>query len=103
MAADGVDMSYESLSSSTVRQVDQQEKRVIIETDRHRLVGSIRLPVDSYRSRLSDFLNSAEREFIALTDVTLESLDRHGEVVSAPFVIVSRQHIVLAMDSPAGA
>jgi hypothetical protein len=95
-------MSYESLSSSTVRQVDQQEKRVILETERHRMVGSIRLPVDGYRSRLSDFLNSAEREFIAVTDVTLESLDRAGEVVSAPFVIVARHHIVLAMDAPAG-
>jgi hypothetical protein len=42
---------------------------------------------------VSDLLNASEREFIALTDVTIEPLDG-GETVRREFLAVSRQHIV---------
>jgi hypothetical protein len=42
---------------------------------------------------VSDLLNATEREFISLTEVTLEPL-AGGEPREMPFVAVSRAHIV---------
>jgi hypothetical protein len=50
---------------------------------------------------MTDYLNSSERDFIALTDVLIEPLDRANEPISREFVALSRRHIVLA--APAGA
>ena len=45
----------------------------MVETDRYRITGLLRLPRDGYRSRLTDYLNSSERAFVALTDDTVMS------------------------------
>ncbi len=73
-------------------------ERVILETLRHRIEGTVTLQRDGYRSRLSDVLNATEREFLSLTDATVTELDR-GDVTPAvhPFVVVSRRQIVLAI------
>ena len=71
----------------------QRQERVELETPRHRMTGSITLAQNGFRSRVSDLLNASEREFIALTDVTLVPLDG-GETIRREFVAVSRQHIV---------
>ena len=64
--------------------MEQRSERIIVETDRHRITGDLALPADGYRSRLTDYLNASEREFIAL----------------------SLRHVVLAMpidgDAPGG-
>lgn len=76
-----------------------RSERVLIETTRYRITGDLILPRDGYRSRVSDFLNSSERDFIPLTDVTLEVLDtdgRPGEPVRRDFITIARNHIVLA-------
>ena len=39
--------------------VEQRDERIIVETDRHRITGLLRLPRDGYRSRLTDYLNAA--------------------------------------------
>ena len=73
--------------------------RILVETPRYRIVGTLVLPRDGYRSRLSDFLNSSDRDFISLTGVTMQALDaegRAGEPVEHEFVTVARSHIVLA-------
>lgn len=72
--------------------------RIAVETDRYRVVGSVVLPREGYRSRLTDFLNGGEREFIAVTDVEMESLDRPGQPMRSDFIALSRRHIVLAME-----
>ncbi len=77
--------------------MQHRTESVLIETERYRLHGSLTLPRDGYRSRLSDFLNACERDFVALTDVTIEAFDRPGERVEQPFIAVSRQHIILAL------
>jgi len=46
--------------------MDSRNERVLIETDRYRIVGDLTLPRDGYRSRMTDFLNAAERDFIVL-------------------------------------
>jgi hypothetical protein len=78
--------------------MDSRKERVVLETSRHRIVGDLVLPAEGYRSRLSDFLNRGELEFIPLTDVELTSL----EATDTPpeqhhtFLTVARAQIELA-------
>jgi hypothetical protein len=71
----------------------QRQERIQLETPRHRMTGYVTLSRNGFRSRVSDLLNASEREFIALTDVTVEPLDG-GASSEREFVAVSRQHIV---------
>jgi len=59
------------VSSGTV---EHRDERIVVETDRYRITGMLRLPRDGYRSRLTDYLNSSERAFLALTDVEVPPL-----------------------------
>jgi hypothetical protein len=82
--------------------METRETRVLLETPRYRVIGTLRLPRDGYRSRMTDFLNSSERDFIALTEVEVHSLDDPSVTFSRPFLAISRRHIVLATeDTPA--
>jgi hypothetical protein len=77
--------------------VDHRDERIIVETDRHRITGLLRLPADGYRSRLTDYLNASERTFVALTDVEVAALDGAARIEHRPFLALSLRHIVLAM------
>ncbi|MDQ6836410.1 MAG: hypothetical protein M3016_09510 [Actinomycetota bacterium] len=77
--------------------MEHRDERIIIETDRHRISGLLRLPAEGYRSRLTDYLNASEREFLALTDVEVSSLEGSGRVQQREFLALSLRHIVLAM------
>jgi hypothetical protein len=81
---------------SSCAAMEHVEERIIVETVRYRITGVLRLPRDGYRSRLTDYLNSSERAFIALTDVEVASLER-GSVERHPFLALSLHHVVLAM------
>jgi hypothetical protein len=72
-------------------------ERVYVETERHRISGFLTLPADGYRSRLSDFLNASERDFISLTSCVVELIGREGPGTEHPFIAVSRRHIVFAI------
>ena len=74
-----------------------RHERILIETARHRLMGTLTLARDGYRSRVSDVLNATERDFISITDVTVELLDHDGPGTHHDFLAVSRHHIVLAI------
>jgi hypothetical protein len=76
--------------------VEHRDERILVETSRYRITGLLRLPRDGYRSRLTDYLNSADRTFVALTDVELVPLDG-GETQRRSFLAVSLDHVVLAM------
>ena len=75
--------------------MDKRQERIRLETSHFRVTGTMTFPAGGYRSRLSDSLNAPEREFISLTDVTLEPLSG-GEVEQHPFIVVGRRHVVLA-------
>jgi hypothetical protein len=77
--------------------MDQRYERVLIETDRHRITGRLTLPREGYRSRLTDYLNSAERAFLALTDVEIAPLDGGGPPESRPFLALSLRHVVMVV------
>ncbi len=78
-------------------QVHSRHEQIIVETVRHRISGTLTLPVGGYRHRMSDFLNASDRMFISLTNATIESLDGNIAPTHQSFVIVSRAHVVLAM------
>ena len=83
----------------TLAAMNSRPLRVLVETPRYRIIGTLVLPRDGYRSRLSDFLNSSDRDFISLTGVTMQALDTEGRAAEAhehEFVTVSRNYIVLA-------
>ena len=68
-------------------------ERVRIQTDRLEITGNLTLPSEGYRSRLTDYLNAVDQEFLALTDV--ESRPREGGPATRfGFVAVARRQIV---------
>ena len=77
--------------------MQHRQERVYLETARHRITGSLTLPAEGYRSRLSDFLNGSERDFVSLTDVTVEIIGREGPGTEHDFMAVARGHIVFAI------
>jgi hypothetical protein len=77
--------------------VEQRTERIIVETDRHRIVGHLMLPADGYRSRLTDYLNASERDFLALTDVEVTTLEGTPRIEKRDFIALSVRHVVLAM------
>lgn len=77
--------------------MEHRDERVVVETARHRISGVLRLPRDGYRSRLTDYLNASERDFLALTDVEIEPLDGGSPLERRPFVALSLSHVVLVM------
>ena len=42
----------------------------MLETDRYRISGTLTLPREGYRSRLSDYVNQRDREFFTLSAAT---------------------------------
>lgn len=74
--------------------MEQRLTQIMAETGHYRIVGSLRLPPEGYRSRLSDYLNSAERSFLALTDVEITPLDGSGDVRQLPFAAIAVAHLV---------
>lgn len=76
--------------------MEQRQERVRLETEAYRITGNITLARDGYRSRVSDLLNASERDFLTLTDATVEPL-RGGEAETHAFLAVARRHIVYAI------
>lgn len=72
-------------------------ERISIATPGHRIVGTATLAADGYRSRLSDLLNAPERDFIALSDATVQELGGDRESTTHDFIAVHRQHVVFAV------
>ena len=79
--------------------VEHRQERIRVETERHRIEGALTLPKDGYRSRVSDLLNASERDFITLTEVTVEPLEG-GPVELHPYLTLARRHIVFAVEAP---
>ncbi|MEA2320608.1 MAG: hypothetical protein QOD81_458 [Solirubrobacteraceae bacterium] len=77
--------------------MQHRHELVYLETARHRISGRLTLPADGYRSRLSDFLNASERDFVSLTDAVVEVIGRDGAGTEHDFIAVSRRHIVFAI------
>jgi len=76
--------------------MEYRRERIRIETERHRIVGELKLARDGYRSRVSDVLNAPEREFLTLTDVSVEPLSGGPKELHS-YLTIARRHIVFAV------
>jgi hypothetical protein len=76
--------------------MDHRRERIRLETERHCVVGYITLARDGYRSRVSDVLNAPERDFLTLTEVSVQALSG-GPVELYPYLTIARRHIVFAV------
>ena len=75
--------------------MDLREEQVTVETDRYRITGALTLPAEGYRSRLSDYVNQRDREFLTLSNARIEPLDGAGEPRTEPFLMIGRSHVRL--------
>lgn len=71
-------------------------ERIVLETDTHRIVGDLHMPREGYRSRLSDYLNRGDDDFVALSNAEIHPLDGDAEAEDRSFVAVARRHVTLA-------
>jgi hypothetical protein len=76
--------------------MDTRIERIVLETDRLRIVGDLHLPSEGYRSRLSDYLNHGEVVFIPLSSATVHPMGGDGPGQSRDFIAVARTHVHLA-------
>ncbi len=76
--------------------MDHRRERIRVETERQRIEGDLTLARDGYRSRVSDVLNASERDFITLTEATVEPLEG-GPRELHPFLTLARRHIVFVV------
>jgi hypothetical protein len=80
--------------------METRVERVVLETPSHRIVGDLTLPREGYRSRLSDFLNRGDVNFIPLVNAQIQA--RNGtshaddDVIRREFIAVARDHVQLA-------
>lgn len=89
-----------SPAADSVKTMDSRTERVVLETDRHRIVGDLNLPRDGYLSRLSDYLNRGDLVFIPLVNATIAPLGAEGPSERRSFIAIARVHVHLAY--PAG-
>jgi hypothetical protein len=80
---------------------EERRERIRLETPSHRIEGALMLARDGYRSRVSDMLNASERDFLTLTDVTLQPLDG-GPIERHTFMAIARAHIVYVVAPESG-
>jgi hypothetical protein len=75
-----------------------RRERIVVETERYRIVGDVTLPAEGFHSRLSDLLNREGVHFIPLVDATITG--RNGEAPEhRPFVAVARDHVQVAYEA----
>lgn len=76
--------------------MDIRIERIVLETDRVKIVGDLHLPREGYRSRLSDYLNHGEVVFIPLANATVSPIDGSSTGQERQFIAVARVHVHLA-------
>jgi hypothetical protein len=76
-------------------EVESRVERVVLETPKHRIIGDLTLPREGYRSRLSDFLNRGDLEFIPLVNAEIVP-NNGGDPEQRSFLAVGRTHVQLA-------
>jgi hypothetical protein len=74
--------------------------RVRLETDRHVIEGTLQLPNEGYRSRMTDFLNAHDTDFLPITDAELTWIGGRGPagVERREYVAVAVRHIVIGVE-----
>jgi hypothetical protein len=75
-----------------------RRERVVLETERYKIVGDVTLPVEGFQSRLSDLLNREGIQFIPLVNALVTA--RGGEPpIERAFIAVARDHVQVAYEA----
>lgn len=91
------------MPEATGPKMKTEHVRVVIETARFRVVGTVHPPALSYRSRLSDLLNQKEVAFLSVTDVTVYNPGDHKTALyTTPYLAINLDSIdmVQPLDEP---
>ena len=72
--------------------------RVRIETGRHEIEGSLQLPYEGFRSRMTDFLNAQGDDFLPLTDAEVTWLDGSRTPEKHDYLALATRHVVLVVE-----
>ena len=75
-----------------------RHERVRIETARHEIEGTLQLPHEGFRSRLTDFLNTQGDAFLPLTDVEVTYIDGSREPEHHEYLALAARHVVLVIE-----
>lgn len=74
----------------------KRSERILFETDRHLVIGTVTLPKNGYQGRFSDALNRPEVGFIPLIDVEMIPLGDGEQPTKHDFLLLSKSHVRLA-------
>ena len=77
---------------------DTRQQQVVLETERHTIIGEVTLPREGLTTRVSDLLNAEGVNFIALINAEITPADG-GMVERKDFVAVARDHVQIAYES----
>ena len=78
-----------------------KKEKVFILTEEHEITGWLYNPGLSRENRfLSDLLNRANKNFIAITDCTIVHKSRQGEVEKLNFLQLNMKYIILIKPIP---
>ncbi len=78
--------------------METRTERVVLQTPTHEIIGDLTLPREGYRSRLSDFLNRGDANFIPLVNAEISERNGsgRGNSINRSFIAVARDHVRLA-------
>ena len=86
------------MPDSSRMSAEVRRERVVLETEKYRIVGDVTLPVEGFHNRLSDLLNRDGVDFIPLVNAVITG--RNGDrPMERPFIAVARDHIQLAYEA----
>ena len=75
-----------------------RRERVRIETARHEIEGTLQLPHEGFRSRLTDFLNAQGDDFLPLTDARVTYFDGTRGPETHDYLALAARHVVLVVE-----
>jgi uncharacterized protein DUF6812 len=75
-----------------------RRERIRIETVRHEIEGTLQLPHEGFRSRMTDFLNTQGDDFLPLTDAQVTYLDGSRATEAHDYLAVSARHVILVVE-----
>ena len=75
-----------------------RSERVRIETARHEIEGTLQLPHEGFRSRMTDFLNTHSDDFLALTEAQVTYLDNTRAPEQHEYLALATRHVMLVVE-----
>jgi hypothetical protein len=75
-----------------------RRERVRIETARHDIEGTLQLPHEGFRSRMTDFLNTHSDDFLALTDARVSYLDGSRAPEQHDYLALATRQVMLVVE-----